>query len=192
MTRRAGQLFTDHRQPHVHELGISSFLLFQSFAGDTAPQPPPPPVLVNGFRCKNRLECLLRIVEHELVHLMFCCKSLVSALGVRKEEAHNIESSHGAVFQQAVRNLFGHTHWQHELTTTDERAFLTKGIEVGAMVKFRWQSEALIGKVNRVQKRVTVLVQDKAKEKHADAREFSDGNFYRKFYIPVEDCQLVK
>ena len=61
----------------------------------------------------------------------------------------------------------------------------------------RWQKrwfvmdgETLTGRVNRVTKRATVLA--RCDPGHPEAREFSDGGFYRKFFIPVADCRVVE
>ncbi len=36
------------------------------------------------------------------------------------------------------------------------------------------------------------LEKDVAAKRHPDSIEFSDGNFYRKFYIPLSECKKVK
>ena len=87
--------------------------------------------------------------------------------------------------------MFGHTAHEHDLITTDEVAFVEKKICVGSAVVFRYDGVRLTGQVNRVQKRVTVLVRDTLRTPHDDSREFSDGQFYRKFYIPVSECTLL-
>lgn len=198
MTSRAGQLSTDSRHPQQHELSISSHLLFQAFSS-----PDSRPITVNGVQCSSRLECLLRIIEHEMVHLLlFCtsvCRALLGkkALGKRDEELAGGdlcgEGFHGKTFQQAARRICGHSAWQHDLITTHEIAYIEHGICVGANVKFTVPGEGeLQGKVNRVQKRVTVLVKEKDSSRpHVDAREFSDGNYYRKYYVPIDKCQVV-
>ena len=59
--------------------------------------------IVAGHPCKDQLECLLRVIEHELVHLiifMFCGDPFVT-------------DQHGPLFMNTVRDLFGHTDHRH-------------------------------------------------------------------------------
>ena len=102
--------------------------------------------------------------------------------------SHRKQAYHGAAFQAAVATLFGHKDYRHDLVTTAEVAAKTN-VGAGATVEFRLRGERLRGKVNRVTKRATVLVRCEAG--HAEARRFSDGQSYRKFFIPVEDCRVV-
>ena len=91
-----------------------------------------------------------------------------------------------------MRRLFGHTDFRHDLITPQEVA-AAGGVEAGCTVRFAMSGETLVGKVNRVTKRATVLV--KCSKNHPEAREFSDGKssagFYRKFFVPVESCTVV-
>jgi hypothetical protein len=98
-----------------------------------------------------------------------------------------VESYHGDIFQRCILRLFGHTHWQHDLITRDEVAFVNHSIEVGRMVRFTLDGKIMTGKVNRVQKRVTVLV----KENGPNSIQFSDGQFYAKYYVPISSCTVV-
>jgi hypothetical protein len=203
MTSRAGQLSTDARCSRLHELSISSHLLFQAFTASSG-QAADRAITVNGVSCSSRLDCLLRIVEHEAVHLLLTCPSICRALlgskavGKSDEELTGGdmcgEGFHGGTFQKAACQICGHSAWQHDLVTTHEIAYTEHGICVGATVTFNVAGEGTLkGKVNRVQKRVTVLVKERDSSRpHGDAREFSDGNFYRKFYVPIEQCKVVK
>nr|QBK87361.1 MAG: hypothetical protein LCMAC201_02710 [Marseillevirus LCMAC201] len=59
--------------------------------------------IVAGQPCKDQLECLLRVIEHELVHLiifMFCGDSFIT-------------DQHGPLFMNTVRDLFRHTDHRH-------------------------------------------------------------------------------
>lgn len=183
MTQRAGQLYTDKDSPRRHELSISSFLMFEAFGANPCNQTRS--VAVNGITCRNRTECLLRVMEHELVHLLFCCNSITKGLDLLRSNGEYRESFHGPTFQLAVNRFFGHTDWQHTLATRDEIAFVQRGIEVGSAVSFAHEGQTLHGKVNRVQKRVTVLVMD---NNNAAAKLFSDGNKYFKYYVPIAEC----
>lgn len=184
MTSRAGQVLSDRTTPLRHEIAVSSFLLNQAFSDPTARN-----ITVNGLECSDRLDSLLRIMEHEVIHLLFCCPTFTTSLGILRD-GEIIEGHHGPTFQRAVKNLFGHTDSRHDLITPSEIAFETHDISVGCSVRFSIDGEELRGKVNRVQKRVTVLVKDKTK-KHPDSVEMSDGNMYRKFYVPISDCSAI-
>jgi hypothetical protein len=188
MTSRAGQLLTVSDKPNQHELSVSSFLLFQAFKQGASRAAP---VDVNGILCYSRLEALLRIVEHEMIHLLFCCRSVARPLGLIDNDGKVTEAYHGHTFQKVVRYIFGHTKCLHGLETPDEVAFVKHQLEVGALVSFEVDGVRHEGKVNRVQKRVTVLVRDH-EGKHPDSTQFSDMKWYRKFYVPMEACKVLK
>jgi len=59
--------------------------------------------IVAGQECKDQLECLLRVMEHELSHLiifMFCGD-------------FNVSDQHGKLFMNMVNDHFGHTDHRH-------------------------------------------------------------------------------
>jgi len=59
---------------------------------------------VAGHLCKNQLECLVRVIEHEIVHLiifMHCNQDLF------------VTNQHGDLFMTLVKDLFGHTDYRH-------------------------------------------------------------------------------
>ncbi|GAB5354137.1 hypothetical protein AAMO2058_000094000 [Amorphochlora amoebiformis] len=179
MTSRAGHLLSDSRRPMWHELAISSILLLQTFDGDLKTSKRR--VVVNGCKVKNRVEALLRLVEHEMLHLLFVCKSMPRA-------CHK-QSHHGALFQRAARGIFGHKDFRHDLVTPKEEAGRS-GVYTGSTVRFEFRGETLTGKVNRVTKNATILVP--TSDNHPDARLFSDQRFYRKFHVPVSWCKVIK
>ena len=74
MTSRAGHLLTEHATPRKHELAISSTLLFQTFRNARERR-----VVVNGCSCADRTQALLRVVEHEIIHLLFLCDGMPAA-----------------------------------------------------------------------------------------------------------------
>lgn len=148
-----------------YEIAVSTEILFNGFAdGD-------PPVSVAGIPCANRLEALQRIFEHEIVHL-------VEFLGTG-------ESNCGArPFQELAHRLFRHRNHTHKLITRVERA-AQHGIRVGSRVAFIYRGKRLAGRVNRVTKRATVLVEDPRGER------YSDGGRYRKYYVPLAGLELA-
>lgn len=169
MTRAAGKTTRTQRRdlavPPKYEIAISATLMFQSFQDDDRA------MVVTGHECQNRLEALMRVMEHELIHL---CEFLVWT------------DSNCAVhrFQGIANRLFGHTDHRHELMTPREAARKI-GVFPGQTVRFEYEGRQLVGRVNRVTKRATVLVLDPA------GQRFSDGRYYSKFYVPVESLRPV-
>ena len=147
-----------------YEIAVSTEVLFNGFAdGD-------PPVSVVGIPCENRLEALQRIFEHEIVHL-------VEFLGTGK-------SNCGArPFQELAHRLFRHRTHTHTLIPRAQRA-AQLGIRVGSRVSFLYRGQRLAGRVNRVTKRATVLVED------PEGERYSDGGRYRKYYVPLAGLEL--
>lgn len=149
------------------EIAVSSTLLFQSF------QDPERKITVTGLECDHRLDALMRVFEHELVHLL---------------ELFLWEDSSCSLHRfQSIANLnFGHTDHRHDLLTPSEAAYTQFGIRPGVRVRFRYEGKELYGVVNRVTKRATVLVRDPS------GRRYSDGNRYSKFYIPVSNLEVLQ
>jgi hypothetical protein len=65
------------------------------------------------------------------------------------------------------------------LITPRERAMVKFGIRPGMKVRFRFDGAEHQGIVNRINKRATVLVEDR------QGAPYSDGKRYAKFYVPV-------
>ena len=153
----------DHRR---FEMVLSSTLLFQAFADVDRP------ITVTGLRCANRLEAMQRVCEHELIHLveMFLWNDSCCSQGR---------------FQGIVSRLFGHTDYRHDLITPRERAAQKFDIRVGTAVRFRFQNQWLTGRVNRITRRATVLVE----APHGEP--FTDGRRYIRYYVPLEQLQRV-
>ena len=143
------------------EIAISSTLLSQTFSDDEAERT----VRVTGVECRTRLDALMRVMEHELVHL-------AELLGWDSSSCTQDR------FQTIAWQVFGHTDHRHALITPRERAAAV-GVRPGAHVRFEFRGKPLQGVVNRVTKRATVLVPAN------DGEQFSDGNTYRKYYVPV-------
>jgi hypothetical protein len=166
MTRVAGKMVThypdgNYEAPRQFELILSSTLLFQTFEDEGRPAE------VTGRICKDRLEAMQRVAEHEFVHLI---EMLI----------WNDGSCSEARFQSIAQRYFGHTDYRHDLITQRERALSKFNIRVGDEVKFRHDRRVLTGRVNRITRRATILVQD------AKGERFSDGHRYLRFYVPLE------
>jgi hypothetical protein len=166
MTRIAGKMVThyprgDHEAPRQFELVLSSTLLFQTFEDEGRPAE------VTGRVCKDRLEAMQRVAEHEFVHLI---EMLIWNDGNCSE----------ARFQSIAQRYFGHTDYRHDLITQRERALTKFNIRVGDAVRFRHDRQILTGRVNRITRRATILVEN------AKGERFSDGHRYLRFYVPLE------
>ena len=141
------------------EIAVATTILFNNFAqGD-------PEVTVGGLPCRNRLEALQRLLEHEIVHLAEWLCWQTSHCGRER-------------FQGIARRLFGHQSHTHLLITPAVRA-ANLGFTVGVRAKFRYGGRWLTGRVNRITKRATVLVPD------PDGELMSDGRRYVRYYIPL-------
>lgn len=148
-----------------YEIAVATSILFDGFvAGD-------PDVTVGGLPCRHRLDALQRLFEHELVHL---------AEWLCWDESHCGRSR----FQGIAQRLFLHQAHTHELITPVERA-ASIGITVGTRVTFRYGGGRLEGRVNRITKRATVLVED------PEGECWSDGRRYTRYYVPLGGVRVV-
>src|SRR5215470_8887440 len=147
MTRAGGKTFcTRRRLPGGgaradYEIAVSSTLLFQSFNDLRRP------VRVNGHACADRLEALQRVMEHELLHLV---EMLV----------WGNSSCAGANFKALALHTFAHTEVTHDLVTQRERAREKFDLGVGDLVTFEFEGVRHTGRLNRITRRATVLVED--------------------------------
>ncbi|MBU0550990.1 SprT-like family protein [Myxococcota bacterium] len=150
MTRNGGKTILRRIGDEVsYEIVLSSTLLFQSFRDVERT------IKVNGLICGDRLDALMRVFEHELVHLLEFIRWGAS-------------SCREAPFQRLAHDLFGHSDHFHQLVTQAERARVCHAIAVGDRVCFWLHDERLTGRVERITRRATVRVS-------AD----------RKFYVPL-------
>ncbi|MCC9642493.1 hypothetical protein LOC71_09420 [Rhodopirellula sp. JC740] len=171
MTSAAGKLVTHYPNgnrngPRKFEMILSSTLLFQTFEDVNRP------VTVTGRQCKDRLEAMQRVAEHEMTHLI---EMLIWNAGNCNQKR----------FQSIARSFFGHTDYQHDLITQRERAATKFNIRVGDQVMFQNGSQRIVGRVNRITRRATVLVNDPKGEL------FSNGERYVRYYVPLEKLRLV-
>lgn len=169
MTRTAGttSLRTERRRQgfrvatrELYEITISTVLLFGTFNGDERP------VTIGGLVVRDRLEALQRVFEHELLHL---AEFLVWGRSSCAE----------ANFHGLSRRIFGHSGVRHDLVTPRETAAATFGIRVGDRVSFEHEGVRRLGRVNRITKRATVLVEQPG------GRLYTDGKTYATYYVPV-------
>lgn len=173
MTRASGKtILTRRRSPNgsvdlEYEIAIASRMLFMNF------NRPNEEVIVTGMPCTNRLQALQRIMEHEMLHL--------AELVVWDKSSCSAQR-----FKTLAGNLFGHTQTSHQLITPREHAAVEYDIHVGSMVGFEFEGRQLIGKVNRIHHRATVLVEDPR------GQRYSNGRRYMKYYVPLPALHPTK
>jgi hypothetical protein len=151
-----------------YEISVSTTILFGCFDGEDHRT-----IAACGIICRDRLDALQRVMEHELVHLtemLLWGKSSCSQ----------------SRFHSITRRFFGHTENKHQLITPREKAMVQFGIKPGMAVRFRFDGIEHKGFVNRINKRATVLVEDRRGE------SYSDGKRYAKFYVPVQLLEAVE
>lgn len=170
MTRIGGQTarYIDQRSgTRRYEISVATTMLYGCFREDDHR-----PISVCGFVCRDRLDALQRVMEHELVHLV-------------EMLLWNQSSCSAERFHSISRRLFGHTENCHQLITPRERASVQFGIHAGMLVRFQFEGRQFTGIVNRISKRATVLVED------GQGEPYSNGKRYRKFYVPVPSLEAV-
>ncbi|MCB9922730.1 MAG: SprT-like family protein [Planctomycetaceae bacterium] len=150
-----------------YEIAVSTTLLFQTFHDIDRP------IVMSGIECRDRLEALQRIFEHELVHLIEFLLWEQSSCSARR-------------FQSIANRFFCHTEHTHQLITPRERALTKFGVKPGSRVSFRLDGQHYVGVVNRITKRATVLVED------ARGVKYTDGKRYTKFYVPLGQLKRLE
>jgi hypothetical protein len=165
LTSAGGKTIYDSRRPapgkpRPVEIVISTTLLFESFTHPHSQH------LVAGCECHSRLQALLRIFEHELLHLIEINDTGTSSCAA-------------APFRNLARRVFGHLKSNHQLLRPTDRARLQHGLGVGDRVRFLFEGNTYCGTVNRITRRATVLVPS------AHGTLYNDGQRYTKFYIPI-------
>ena len=141
-----------------YEITVSATLLFNTFHDVERT------VTVGGRICRDRLEALQRIFEHELLHL-------AEFLGWGRS---NCRADN---FHALSRRIFAHEGAFHDLITPREAARAAFDIRVGDHVSFEVDGERHRGRVNRITRRATVLVE------HPRGKLYSDDRRYIPFYM---------
>lgn len=105
-----------------------------------------------GITISDRLDGLMLIFEHELIHLMIFIAEVTDT------------GSHGQLFKQMVINLFGQTSMTHGLIAKPNNGLSKDAVKIGDIVYFTHRKEEVLGIVQKVNKK-TVQV-------HTDQGEF--------------------
>lgn len=166
MTRSGGRI-TYAKRTETYTISLSTTLIFQTFHDVTRE------VVVNGIVCHNRLEATMRILEHEIIHLLEWVRFGSSSCSQPR-------------FQNLSYNIFGHTEITHQLVTQTERARTKFNLEVGDKVSFEYNGITHHGFISRITKRATVMVIDP----DGEYKDFQ-GNRYCKYYIPLSSLEAV-
>ena len=141
------------------EIAISATLLFASFQDKQ-------PISVTGILCENRLQALMRIMEHEMIHLI--------EMLLWKDSSCNQQR-----FKNIAFRFFGHRQSTHQLLAPADHAARNFNFGVGDYVTFHRGTKLLRGFVNRITKRATILVPCET------GVLYSDGQRYQKYYVPI-------
>ena len=167
MTRSGGRI-TYAQQTETYTISLSTTLIFQTFHDVTRE------VAVNGIVCHNRLEATMRILEHEIIHLLEWVRFGSTSCSKPR-------------FQDLSYNIFGHTEVTHQLVTQTERARKKFNLGVGDKVSFEYNGKTHHGFISRITKRATVMANDP----DGNYKDFQ-GNRYCKYYIPLSSLEAVK
>ena len=167
LTRSAGKTAYYRNPDKRFVIGVSTTLLFGCFTGEDHRA-----IVCSGIVCRDRLDALLRVMEHEIVHLIEFI--LWGKSSCSRQRFHSISM-----------RAFAHTENVHSLITPVEKARRQLGIAPGVFVQFTLNERTLSGVVNRVTKRATVLVEG------SDGRLYSDGKRYTKYYVPLQLLKVI-
>jgi hypothetical protein len=165
--RSSGGLTSRTRRGGVihYRIAIANAVLFQNFS-DAQPRK------VTGVDCFDRLDALMRIFEHELLHLH---EFLIDGQSNCSAER----------FQALSRMFFGHLSHKHELITPRQRTIAASPFQPGQRVRFELDNQQLSGTVNRINRRATVLVESPV------GSRYTDGKRYKKYYVPLMHLSAV-
>ena len=148
------------------EIAIAVSMLFDQFRDDDAA------ITVCGIECTTRLQALQRTFEHELIHLV-------------EQLCWGDSACSAPRFQSIALGRFGHQAHTHAMITRKVQAAAI-GIRVGALVSFLFEGQRLNGRVNRITKRATVLVE------HPEGVRYSNSMRYRAYYVPIGALEPAK
>jgi len=167
MTESGGMTKYYHREGK-YDISLAGNLFFQTFE-DVQRE-----IKVNGIICNDRLEAAMRILEHEIIHLIEFI--LFGKSGCSRKS-----------FRHMSRRIFGHRGITHQLVTQTERARKKFNLGVGSRVSFELGGERYTGTIHRITKRATVFVRDK-KGDYFDKQ----GRRYTKYYVPLDQLEHAR
>ena len=118
----------------IYTIRISAPVIMNTFRNGERAHP------ANGSQCYDRLECLMNIFEHELIHFVIG----ITHGHVKKDP---IYGSHGLFFQQLAMAYFGHTEFTHSLNSGLEVDGKREDFQVGNYVTYKSKTGALVTSV---------------------------------------------
>ena len=148
----------ENSQTH-YDIAIAGTMIYLTFASSKQ-------ATVCGVVCETMLSALLRVMEHEMLHLI-------------EMMLWSESSCAQARFKSMANRIFGHTASSHRLLTAHQAAHEKHGLRVGDQVMFELVGIRHSGTINRIQRRATVLVESDQGE------PYSDGGRYTKYYVPL-------
>lgn len=112
------------------------------------------PLDLAGWTCSDRLECLMIIFEHEVVHLLMMLWGYDGK--VKKGAGKKIYASHGTLYQCILKYYFRHTEYTHSLLNNDPSLgprVRRESARVGMRIKYKSRAknsiiEGTIRKIN--------------------------------------------
>jgi hypothetical protein len=109
--------------------------------------------MAGGLNCYNRLECLMAIFEHELIHFI---------IGITHGHVKGdpIYKSHGKYFKSLLFAYFGQTETKHSLLLTIDIPGKKEDFKVGDIVSFTSRKRGLItGKIIKMNPQKAIVGQ---------------------------------
>ena len=171
MTSAGGKLMyykVTSQNPIQFRMRISSYLIFNSFKNKEEKT-----INLAGFKTKNRLEALLHVIEHEIIHLI-------------EFIAFNDSSCKKDNFKKLANSIFGHTAFTHQLLTGKMEALEVYDLRVGDWVKFAFEGKHYTGVIHRITKRATIMALDKN-----GIYKDNKGNRFTKYYVLLKYLKKV-
>jgi len=121
MTKTGGRC---SKYQNKYKISISQQIILNTFKNNEKCH------ISNGLECYNRLECLMNIFEHELIH--FIIQILHGHI-----KGDPIYKSHGKYFRKLVYAYFGHTETKHSLLHNLEKAGKREHFQIGDIVTYK-------------------------------------------------------
>ncbi|MBP7563287.1 MAG: hypothetical protein KA886_05805 [Candidatus Cloacimonetes bacterium] len=167
MTRSAGITKFNRRTRHF-EIVFSIPLLLHTFKENKGRS-----FDVNGLPCSSPAQALMRVMEHELVHVLeFVLKGNSSC---SKQD-----------FRIIAWRLFGHTQTRHAITNENQAVIKKSEFPVGQKVSFEYEQVEYQGVIHRITKRATVMVPSVRGTYLNEA-----GKRFAKFYVPLSMLKKI-
>lgn len=99
----------------------------------------------NGLQCYNRLDCIMNVFEHELIHFII-------GMTHKHIKGDPIYKSHGLYFVHLMRAYFGHTEFKHSLNReTIYNPGKKEDFKVGDIVSYKSKTGNVVtGKISKL------------------------------------------